>query len=302
MTADGADGSPATGTLACVVLAHNDPAQVGRLIGALDPFPVFLHCDRRTPQDVFAAMTDGLPQRCTVLPRLRTPWATWNAVAAEISGYRAALAQTDAAHIALLSGSDYPLASSACIAEYLAGQRGRSIAVFERLPRAAWRGGGLQRLRYRYRAFRRHMLVLPIPRRIPDDVVPAGGSVLKVLARHHAQQLVDTFDARPDLVAFWRSSWCADETFVPTIMNTPAFVPDWADAHVDADLWFIDWLGGGGKSPEWLTTAHLPVLMQRSRPTVGEPALFARKFSSAINSDVIDGIDRTLRRMDIPSL
>ena len=146
------------------------------------------------------------------------------------------------------------------------------------------------------------MLVLPIPRKIPAGVVPAGGAVLKVLARHHVQQLVDTVDARPDLVAFWRSSWCADETFVPTIMNTPTFVPDWADAHIDADLWFIDWLGGGGKSPEWLTMAHLPVLTDRSRTTVGEPALFARKFSSTVDPQVVDEIDRVLRRVDIPSL
>ena len=299
----GAATPSAGGTaLACVVLAHNDPAHVRRLIHALDPFPVFLHCDLRTPDDVFGAMTTDLPDRCRVLTRLPTPWATWNAVAAEISGYRAALAQTDAGHIAMLSGSDYPLVDSARIQEYLASRQGVSIASFDPLPRAAWRGGGLQRLRYRHRPFRRHMLRLPIPRRIPADVAPAGGSVLKVLARHHVQQLVDTYDARPDLVAFWRSSWCADETFVPTVMNTPAFVPDWSDAHVDADLWFIDWLSGGGKSPEWLTEAHLPVLAERSRATVGEPTLFARKFSSTRNPDVIDRIDRALRRTDIPSL
>lgn len=287
--------------VACVVLAHNDPIQVRRLVGALAPFPVFLHCDAGTPDDVFTAMTGGLPDRVRLLPRLSTPWATWNAVAAEISGYRAALADTDAGHVAMLSGSDYPLVGSARIAEYLAAHAGRSITSFGALPRPEWRGGGLQRLKFRYRAYRRHMLVLPIPRRIPADVVPAGGSVLKVLARHHAQQLVDTFDARPDLVAFWRSTWCADETFVPTILNTPAFVPDWEQAHIDADLWFMDWLGGGGKSPEWLTTAHLPMLAERSRPAQGEPTLFARKFSSAVDPAVIDEIDSSLRRLDLPS-
>lgn len=303
MTVDaGGRDAAASNSLACVVLAHNDPNQVRRLIGALDPFPVFLHCDARAPDEVFTAMTDDLPDRVRLLSRLSTPWATWNAVAAEISGYRAALAQTDAGHIAMLSGSDYPLVSSVRIADYLAGHAGRSITSFSSLPRPEWRGGGLQRLKFRYRAYRRHMLVLPIPRRIPADVVPAGGSVLKVLARHHAQQLVETFDARPDLIAFWRSTWCADETFIPTMLSTPAFVPDWAQAHIDADLWFIDWLGGGGKSPEWLTTAHLPVLAQRSRPTTGEPTLFARKFSSTINPGVIDEIDSSLRRKDIPSL
>ncbi len=283
--------------LACVVLAHNDPAQVRRLIDALDPFPVFLHCDRRTKDDVFAAMTDKLPDRCVVLPRLPTPWAGWNAAAAEISGYRAALAQTGATHLAMMSGSDYPLASTSRIADYLDSRKGRSIALFERLPRPAWgRDGGMSRLRYVHRPIRRFPLRVPIPRRIPADIVPAGGSVLKVLSRHHAQQLVDAFDARPDLVAFWRHTLCADETFVASILNTPAFVPDWAAAHIDADLWYIEWLGQGRKSPEWMTTAHLAVLRERSLGAAGEPALFARKFSSTMSAEVLDAIDATLRR------
>ena len=296
MTAPASEhGSP--GTVACVVLAHHDPAHVRRLVGALDPFQVFLHCDRRTPEPVFAAMTSDLPDRCSLLPRLSTPWAAWNAVEAEISGYRAALEQTDAAHLVLLSGSDYPLASTGKISEYLSARVGISTTSFEPLPRAPWGAdGGMSRLRYWHHPVRRHMLRVPIPRTIPRDVVPAGGSVLKVLARHHARQLVDTFDRRGDLVSFWRHTWCADETFVPTILNTPAFVPDWAEAHVDADLWFIDWLGGGRKSPEWLTTAHLPALQERSLRPRQEPVLFARKFSSSIDPGVLDAIDTSLRR------
>lgn len=290
-----------TARLACVVLAHNDPSQVRRLIDALDPFPVLLHCDRRTPEDVFRAMTDGLPYRVTLLPRLPTPWASWNAVAAELSGYRAALATTDATHVATMAGSDYPLASTATISAYLERHRGLSIAAYEPMPRAPWgRDGGMARLRYWHRPVRRHMLRVPIPRRIPGDVVPAGGSVLKVLARSHAQQVVDAVAARPDLVRFWRHTWAADEIFIPTILNTPAFVPDWAKAHVDADLWFIDWPTIGRKSPEWLELRHLPILTERARADTGEPALFARKFSSRV-PELLDAIDLTLRsrRTDI---
>lgn len=300
MTHKGFSAAEGSGdVLACVVLAHNDPSQVKRLIHALDPFPVFLHCDRRTPDAVFQEMTAGLPERCTLLPRIPTPWARWTAVEAEIAGYRTALAATDASHIALLSGSDYPIAPAERISSYLLANAGYSIASFQALPRAPWGpDGGMARLRYWHRPFRRHMLRVPIPRRIPGDVRPAGGSVLKVLARHHAQALVQVFDSRPDLVAFWRHTWCADETFVPSILNTPAFVPDWEQAHVDADLWFIDWLGGGRKSPEWLTRLHLPQLEARSRPTSGEPMLFARKFSSAVDSKVLDVIDSRLRAVE----
>src|SRR5688572_24210083 len=101
--------------LACVILAHTDPTHVRRLIDALAPFPVVLHCDRSTPAHVFADMTRDLPDRCVVLERQSTGWAKWENVSAELEGFRAALA-TGATHVAVLTGSDYPLASTAHIA------------------------------------------------------------------------------------------------------------------------------------------------------------------------------------------
>src|SRR3954454_16524877 len=101
----GPDGGAAPGdvSLACVVLAHTDPEQVRRLVTALAPFPVFLHCDARTPDDVFARMTTDLPDRVRLMPRRRTAWARWENVAAELDGYRAALVDTDASHVAVLT-------------------------------------------------------------------------------------------------------------------------------------------------------------------------------------------------------
>jgi len=197
--------------LACVVLAHADPAHLRRLVDALDPFPVFLHCDVGTSDAVFDEMTADLPSRATVLPRIGTGWAKWENVAAELAGDRAALQQTDATHVALLTGTDYPLASSAEISALLRGHRGRSIARYTPLPMPGWgRNGGLDRLRYPHFAHRKRMIRIPVPRRLPAGVVPAGGAQVKVLAREHAQAVVDVATARPDLVRFWRRSWIAD--------------------------------------------------------------------------------------------
>lgn len=285
-------------SLACVVLAHTDPVHVRRLVAALDPFPVFLHCDQRTPDDVFAAMTADLPDRCVVLDRLRTGWARWENVAAELAGYRAALAATDATHIALLTGADYPLATTAEIRAFLAEHEGRSIALYLPMPQRRWgRSGGLARLRYRHRAWRKHMLRLPIPRRLPADIVPAGGSQVKVLARQHAQAVVGVADARPDLVRFWRSSWVADETFVGSVLSSPSLVPGWAGEHVADDLWWIGWGGQRSKSPPWLDLSHLDRLVAaRQGAGAGRvPRLFARKFSTAVSTPLLDAVDESLR-------
>ena len=61
------------------------------------------------------------------------------------------------------------------------------------------RNGGLDRLRYPHFAHRKRMIRIPVPRRLPADVVPAGGAQVKVLAREHAQAVVDvaTGPSRP---------------------------------------------------------------------------------------------------------
>ncbi|ARC57764.1 hypothetical protein AS850_11840 [Frondihabitans sp. 762G35] len=279
--------------LACVILAHTDPTHVKRLVVALDPFPVFLHCDPSTPDDVFREMTEDLPERVVVLPRVRTGWARWENVEAELQGYRAALAATEATHVAVLTGTDYPLASTAEIAALLDDHRGVSFALLDPMPHPEWgRSGGFDRLRFRHWAWRKRMIRLPVPRRLPRDVTFAGGSQLKVLAREHVAQVLEAVDANPALVAFWRRSWVADETFVPSILHTPRFVPGWAAEHVRATLWWIGWDGTRRKSPPWLTLEHTDaVLSRRSAAEQDLPHFFARKFSTSESSALLDRID-----------
>ncbi|MDD7966792.1 beta-1,6-N-acetylglucosaminyltransferase [Actinomycetospora lemnae] len=275
-----------------------------RLIEALDPFPVFLHCDIATSASAFEAMKRDLPERCRVLPRMNTGWARWENVAAELMGYRVALETTDATHVALLSGSDYPLASTDEIRSLLSRHLGRSITLTTPMPIAGWgRDGGLSRLRYRHRVWRKHMLRLPFPRRLPRDVVPSGGPQHKILARAHARQVVDVAARRPDLVAFWRDSWVADETFVPSVLNSPELVPSWADEHVAETLWAIGWDGRRRKSPPWLTTDHLDILGRARAGEIddGVPKFFARKFSTDVDTHVLDLIDTVFRGTTVPT-
>ena len=292
---------PTPPEFACVILAHQDPAHLHRLIAALDPFPVYLHVDVRVDDATYRSMIDGLPARVTLLDRQRTGWARWENVSAELEGYRAALRDPRIEHVALLTGTDYPLAAADRIAEVLAGLRGRSVTTVRRLPRPGWgRSGGLARLRYRHWVVDKRCLRLPIPRRLPADVLLAGGSQLKVLARRHAQDVLDAADSRPDLVRFWRRSWIPDETFVPSMLSTPQICPTWSEHHVDAELWWIGWDGAARKSPPWLTMEHWDTLVQRASSSAQTPPrLFARKFSSTVDVEVLDAIDEHLRRAPV---
>lgn len=280
--------------LACVVLAHTDPVHVRRLIEALDPFPVFLHCDARSTDEVWTEMTRELPARCVPLPRLATPWARWPVVAAELSGYRAVLQQApEATHLAVLTGSDYPLAASDRISEALAAHAHNSMLFVKPLPYKHWgASGGFSRLRYPHSSIGRRIIRMPIPRSLPAGVRFAGGAQQKILARHHVESVLQVVDTRTDLVKFWQRTWVPDETFVPSILNTPTFVADWATNHVQSDAWYINWNSPKQKSPPWLGTADLPALRVAAMgATTQLPRLFARKFSTDHNTVVLDTLD-----------
>lgn len=280
---------------AVVVIAHDKPKQLRRLVDALDPLPIFLHVDAGAPAPLFAAMTDGLPGRVRLLPRLLAGWARFEVVEAELLGYRAALEETAARHVVLATGADYPLLDVSRLVERLDATPDTSYAEVLPLPMAAWGPfGGLDRLVLRNVVWRRRRLAWPIPRRIPRELAPAGGAQTKILTRRHARLVLDVLDERPDLLRFFRRCWTPDEVMIPTLLNSPAFGADWsASGSSEPHPWHIDWGDGPAKNPRWLTLDDLPELREAARRDE-VPAMFARKFAE--DSDVLcAAVDRELR-------
>src|SRR4051794_25161521 len=124
--------------LAAIVLAHADPGHVRQLIGALDDVPVFLHVDAKTADNVAEEMVRGASSWVTLCDRLPTSLASWSLVAAELIGLRTALRRTSAQHIAVLSGSDYPLVSAPQLVAELSAWAGSSWLWNQPLPFAPW--------------------------------------------------------------------------------------------------------------------------------------------------------------------
>jgi len=279
---------------AVVILAHAYPQHLHRLVAALQPLPVFLHVDAATPDEVLAAMLFRLPETVQLLPRLATGWASYRLAEAELSGYRAALAQTDADHLVLCTGSDYPLASADQIVATLEGYAGLSWAEIDGLPIKDWGPlRGYDRFLWRNRVRERRREWSPIPRPWPKGLRPAGGSQLKILARRHAEHLLGVLDERPDLVSYFHEVWIPDETLVPSVLSSPFSGIDLSRELVTGPpAWYIDWGSKRSSGPRWLGPDDLPALAAaRQRST---PALFARKFDESA-TEVLDAIDAELR-------
>jgi hypothetical protein len=306
--------------LAVVVLAHADPTQVRRLVGALTDAPVFLHCDARTATGTYAAMVRGLPPRVRLLDRIPTQVASWSLVAAELAGVREALSRTDAGHIAVLSGTDYPLHAMGDLVAELAAWDGRTWLANVRMPYAPWGtrmhdDGGMWRLEHRFLTRGGNVVFVagipirwPIRRSLPAEIEPRGASQWKIYARAHAQRLLDVVDSRPDLMRFWTSTLVPDESFAASMLASKALFGSDALPLQTAGAWFLEWEAVG--HPRWLGEADYSLLEQAAHaPRVRQEApagdnfdygvatrkLFARKVSTPRSSALMDLIDTTLR-------
>jgi hypothetical protein len=290
--------------LAAVILAHADPLQVRRLVAALDGVRIFLHCDAKSPREVHERMVVGSPERVTAVPRLSTYLASWSLVDAELLALRSAVNETAAQHIAVLSGSDYPLAPVETLVDRLAKDwADRSIIWNVPLPHREWdtrfhRDGGRWRLRYRFITrngrviyFKGAPLRSPIPRRIPAGLEIRAGSQWKIYARRHAEALLRAVDDKPDLVRFWRSTLVPDETFAATMLASPTIVGSDAIAPSQFHPWFMVWPGDMPQHPRWLIDTDFDRLAEVANQA--EPKWFARKFSSKPEA-LLDRIDREL--------
>jgi hypothetical protein len=315
------NASTTSSSVAAIVLAHNEPAQIRRLLRVLDPLTVFLHCDLSTPASELAAMLEGASERVTTLER-RAAWrGGWSLVNIELHALKAALEQTEADYIVLMSGACYPLLSAEALEAELASTPGQSRLNHWRLPYAPWGSrlgadGGLWRLKFRFlaRAGRPVKLggrPIPIgPARVPAGLELYGGSHFKVYARAHAQQLLTVLGSQPELIRFFRTSFIPEESFAQSILKSPELVGETAEQILPAEPWYLEFPQSREEGQDahghgdWLDPEAFAAIEAAGAPAgPGHPhlerALFARKFRSA-STELLDRIDRELHTRTDP--
>jgi hypothetical protein len=306
--------------LAAVVLAHEDPAQVRRLVAALAGVDIFLHCDRKVPDERVRQMVEGAGPRIRLVPRVRTSLYSWSLVEAELRALRCALQDSSAEHIVVLSGSCYPLVDVGLLEEELGRWRGLSRLLLDPVPHRPWDtqrnpDGGSWRFGRRFVSFRGQTLLVggvplrTVRRRIPHELRLHASSQWKVYARHHAAALLRVLDERTDLLRFWRTTFVPDESCAASILQSPQLVGAIAEEIHDDLPWYIRWSTRGGTwHPAWLSERDVPALRAARaapprRPQVAGPGspdrddyrkLFARKLSSR-QQPLLDLVDRSLR-------
>ena len=292
--------------LGMVVLAHERPAQVARLLSALrhPGVSAYLHVDRRAALEPFArALADAGLAEVTALPRHATGWASPQLVDAALEGLARAAAD-GCGYFLLISGADFPLRPAPEIVAFAEAAGSRSYLEHFPLPDPRWRFGGRDRTDfYTYTLRGRRETCIPRgedasflsargrllnaalrlrtvgkpPRRFPAYARPFGGSQWWNLSRAAADRVLRFLDEHPDYRRYHEHTLAPDEIFFQSILGGTGF----AERHevVDDSLRFMHW-PAGDPHPRQLTADDLPALR-------ASDALFARKLSGAPGDPVL---------------
>ncbi len=292
---------PSPGPIAYLILAHEEPEHLYRLIRRLSaPFAhFFIHLDRKSDAARFQDSA-SLP-RVSFVERLPVYWGGWSHIAATLLLIEASRrAGVPFGSFVLLSGTHFPIRSNEEIHARLTA--GKQHITLEKVPcphkpwwrfdryhfEGAYRRPRLQRL-LPYAASKAASLVRIDPgKRLPGLTLFAGSAYWAFSS--DALACIEQFiQDRPEVARYFRHTFVPDESFFHTIIANSPFRSSCVGTTT-----FADWKDPN-EQPAFIRADHLEFLLSPdglALPDAGPP-LFARKFGRR-NAHLVDEVEAHL--------
>lgn len=278
--------------IAHLILAHTAPAQLARLIAALEHEDAwfFVHLDRKADLRAFSFLS--FHKRVVLVPaRVDVRWGAYSIVEATLRGFEAINASgVGFQMVNLLSGADYPLKSPAEIHDFFSQHGSKNFMEFysvqqewtEAIPRLTEYHLTNYQFPGKYAA-QKWLNKLAPRRSMPAGLEAVGRSQWMSLTTDAVRYILQYLGNHPGVRRFFKLSWAPDEIIFQTILYNSPF----RSSLVNDNLRYIDW-SEGQASPKLLTEADLDPMLTSGK-------LFARKFDLARSPGVIEAIDRKIR-------
>jgi hypothetical protein len=284
--------------LAYIILSHRLPRQLVRLIRVLgdadDVF--FVHLDKRAGRQVNEELSrevlryPGIVGRVRLVKRHRCYWGAFGIVKATIEAINA-LVHSGVGYdrAILISGEDYPIKPRSYIKAFLQNHPDEefmeSFALTSKNKWSEYAGAyhALARVLHWHLRFRSRTLHIPVVRRFPDGMRPHGGSQWWCLSRACIEYICHFIQNHPTFVNYFKHAFIADELFFQTIVANSPF----AEKLSGHDLTYTDWDQPQPPYPATLGKQDLPKL-------IASPQLFARKFNSRADPEILDLVDQQI--------
>ena len=275
--------------IAHLILAHNNPEQLNRLVKKLQhpDADIYIHLDLKTDIAAFGSVFAN-NNTFVVNGRVKVYWGSYSIVQATLNGFKEILrAKKGYDYINILSTNDYPIKSADTIHQYFCRHPDKIFIEYFDEQSDWWK-------KIKTRVTKYHLTDYNFPGQykiqnilnafFPDRKPPAGlvfvgfsqwMTITEEAARYVLQYLINT----PKVYKFFRLSWGADEVVIHTILYNSHL----KDKMVNDNLRYIDW-SEGKDSPKTLTIADKDAIL-------ASPKLYARKFDMAKEPGVLDFLD-----------
>ncbi|MCX2473268.1 hypothetical protein OQZ33_02870 [Pedobacter sp. MC2016-05] len=289
---------------AYLIMAHKSPGQLYRLIDRLNDNQsyFFIHIYIHSDLGQFGILK-RFGERVIFLERFDSTWGKLGLTLPLLSGLQTIKdfgLKFD--RIILLSGQDYPIKSNIEINNFFKTSPYSVFINHIPLPNIEkWPGrdrGGLYRVDKYYfggektqllcsRALNMLANFLPFLRRkIPNQMKPYIGQTWIILDMYALNYIIDFNQKNPEYLKFHRHTFVADELVVPMIIGNSNDT-ELIKRIKNTELRFTIW-----DTPQ---DAHPKVLRKSDFERIKfSEEIFARKFDEAIDSEILDMIDKEL--------
>lgn len=299
--------------IAYIILAHKLPGQLLRLINRLNTADsaFFIHIDKKVDKQLFKQIKESFSNFSNVVfvKRYKSKWGQMGIVQGTLSGLREiARSQMQYDYVCLLSGQCYPIKSPETIRSFLSENKGNSFIDFRPIT-ADQNQNREERYIYWHYFFRNFHLVFPrekmFDHRLPDLVwrklvklfpfrrkLPLGynpywGYQWWCLTGACADYIVNFLEENPSFEKFFKRVWCPDEFFFQIILKNSPF----AETLQNHCLTYVDFSQKKSHHPATLGTTDFDKFMASDK-------LFARKFDSSLDPQILDLIDQSINSAD----
>ena len=274
--------------LAHLILAHNHPLQLERLVKRLGHAnaDIYVHLDAKTKIDEYEQV-GKLPNARFVKDRVNVMWGEYSVIQATLNGMEEILETgIEYSHINLLSGNDYPLQSNEKIHEFLFANPGKTFMWYDKIF-DDWVHGQVRINRYdlssygfpgRYQLASLINKILP-NRKLPDGMVAYGRSQWLTITPAAAAYVIQFIKSNSAARRFFKMTWCIDEVFFQTILCNSHLL----DTIVNNNLRYC--LLDPGFRPVVFKMEHGPGLLSSGK-------FYTRKFDYTVDSAIFDYLDR----------
>lgn len=278
--------------VAHIIIAHQFPEQLKRLINALQHPQVFffIHIDKKSDQQPFLTILKGFENVRFIQKRTDITWGGFSMVEAMLQCFREVKGSSvPFTHVNLLSGADYPVKKADEFITYLA--KNPYEEYFEYYPaETEWTEAITRYTRYhlteykfkgKYLAEKALNFLLP-KRKVPYNLEMVGRLQWFTITYELMCYFLDTVSQKKKLLSFFKLTWGIDELFLPTL----TYNSEYRSKMVNHPLRYIQF-NEGQSHPTTIGMADWDILQN-------EKYFFSRKFDINNSSDLMDRIDREI--------